>query len=112
MVILILFHSGSFRCFKHYYKEYVCKYLKKLFPRFYQESIAGTCTGISFVDSTLLHVCRNPKILIHKIFEGLAEREKCSMEWFFGFKLHLIINDKGESSISCSLLETWMTENL
>ena len=79
---------------------------------FYQESIAGTCTGISFVDSTLLHVCRNPKILIHKIFEGLAEREKCSMEWFFGFKLHLIINDKGESSISCSLLETWMTENL
>ena len=33
MVILILFHSGGFRCFKHYYKEYVCKYLKKLFPR-------------------------------------------------------------------------------
>ena len=23
MVILILFHSGGFRCFKHYYKEYV-----------------------------------------------------------------------------------------
>ena len=26
MVILILFHSGGFRCFKHYYKEYVCKH--------------------------------------------------------------------------------------
>ena len=33
MVILILFHSGGFRCFKHYYKEYVCKHLKHLFPR-------------------------------------------------------------------------------
>ena len=34
--------------------------------------------------------------LIYKTFEGHAECEKCSMEWFFGFKLHLIINDKGE----------------
>ena len=32
MVILILFHSSSFRCFKHYYKEYVCKHLEHLFP--------------------------------------------------------------------------------
>lgn len=31
MVILILFHSSVFRCFKYYYKEYVCKYLKLLF---------------------------------------------------------------------------------
>ena len=33
MVILILFHSGGFRCFKHYYNEYVCKHLTHLFPR-------------------------------------------------------------------------------
>ena len=33
MVILILFHSGGFRCFKHYYKEYVCKHLAHLFPK-------------------------------------------------------------------------------
>ena len=32
MVILILFHSGGFRCFKHYYKEYVCRHLTHLFP--------------------------------------------------------------------------------
>ena len=56
----------------------------------------GTCTGISFVDSTPLHVCRNQRILIHKTFKGLAKRGKCSMGWLFGFKLHLIINDKGE----------------
>ena len=116
MVVLILFHSGGFRCFKHYYKEYVCKHLKHLFPRqvsynrfvelekevllpmtiFIKKVLLGTCTGISFVDSTPLRVCRNQRILIHKTFEGLAERGKCSMGWFFGFKLHLIINDKGE----------------
>lgn len=56
----------------------------------------GTCTGISFVDSTPLRVCRNQRILVHKTFEGLATRGKCSMGWFFGFKLHLVINDKGE----------------
>lgn len=67
--------------------------------------LLGTCTGISFADSTPLHVCRNQRILIHKTFEGLAERGKCSMGWLFGFELHLIINDKGgKSSISCLLL--------
>ncbi len=33
MVILILFYSGGFRCFKHYYKKYVCKHLQHLFPQ-------------------------------------------------------------------------------
>ena len=117
MVILILFHSGGFRCFKHYYQEYVCKHLTHLFPKrvsynrfvelekkvllpltiFIKQVLLGTCTGISFVDSTPpLRVCRNQRILIHKTFKGLAERGKCSMGWFFGFKLHLIINNKGE----------------
>ena len=63
---------------------------------FIKKVLLRTCTGISFVDSTPLRVCRNQRILIHKTFEGLAERGKCSMGWFFGFKLHLIINDKGE----------------
>ena len=63
---------------------------------FIKKVLLRTCTGISFVDSTPLRVCRNQRILIYKTFEGLAERRKCSMGWFFGFKLHLIINDKGE----------------
>ncbi len=24
MLIMILFHSGEYRCFKHFYQEYVC----------------------------------------------------------------------------------------
>ncbi|MBY2898309.1 hypothetical protein AE938_05410 [Bacteroides fragilis] len=63
---------------------------------FIRKVLLSTCTGISFVDSTPLRICRTQRILIHKIIEGLAERGKCSMGWFFGFKLHLIINDKGE----------------
>ena len=63
---------------------------------FIKKVLLGTCTGISFVDSTPLRVCRNQRILIHKTFKGLAERGKYSMGWSFGFKLHLIINDKGE----------------
>ena len=63
---------------------------------FIKQVLLGTCTGISFVDSTPLRICRDQRILIHKTFKGLAERGKCSMGWSFGFKLHLIINDKEE----------------
>ena len=127
MVILILFHSGGFRCFKHYYKEYVCKHLKHLFPRqvsynrfvelekevllpmtiFIKRVLLGTCTGISFVDSTPLCVCRNQRILIHKTFEGLAERGRCSMGWFFGFKVALAGQDASCTQPNRELLRKW-----
>ena len=58
--------------------------------------LLGKCTGISSVDSTLLRVCKNQRIHMHKVFKGVAQRGKCSMGWFFGFKLHLICNEKGE----------------
>ena len=63
---------------------------------FVKKVLLGKCTGISFVDSTPLCVCRNQRIHIHKVFKGIAQRGKCSMGWFFGFKLHLICNEKGE----------------
>lgn len=72
------------------------KYISLTISEIAIKVLLGTCTGISFVDSTPLHVCRNQRILIHKTFKGLAKRGKCSMGWLFGFKLHLIINDKGE----------------
>ena len=53
-------------------------------------------TGIYFIDSTSISVCKNQRIKKHKVFEGLAQRGKTSMGWFFGFKLHLIINERGE----------------
>ena len=63
---------------------------------FIKEVLPGTCTGIAYVDSTPLRVCKHQRILIHKTFKGIAQRGKCPMGWLFGFKLHLIINDKGE----------------
>lgn len=53
-------------------------------------------TGTQFIDSTSLVVCSNLRINRHKVFRGLAERGHTSEGWFFGFKLHVVVNDKGE----------------
>ena len=53
-------------------------------------------TGINYVDSTYIPVCHSKRIYKHKVFKGLAALGKSSMGWFFGLKLHLIINEKGE----------------
>jgi hypothetical protein len=62
----------------------------------YLHTRKGRCTGITFVDSTPLAVCHNKRIARHKVFDGYATRGKCSMGWYFGFKLHLMVNDQGE----------------
>jgi hypothetical protein len=56
----------------------------------------GSCTSISFVDSTPIRVCKNKRISRNKVFKGVATTGKSTMGWFHGFKLHIIINDKGE----------------
>ena len=56
----------------------------------------GECTGISFIDSTTLKVCHIKREKQNCVFKGSATKGKGSLGWFFGFKLHLIINDKGE----------------
>ena len=53
----------------------------------------GDCTGISFIDSTPIRACKNKPIKCNKVFAGIATTGKSTMGWFYGFKLHLIIND-------------------
>ena len=115
MTLIVFFHSRHDRDFKHYYTEYVEEHLRPYFPalvsysRFvelmpralvplcgYLHTRKGRCTGMTFVDSTSLAVCHNRRIGRHKVFEGYATRGKSSMGWFFGFKLHLMVNDEGE----------------
>jgi hypothetical protein len=115
MTIIIDFHQSHYRNFKAYYTEHVCQHLRSEFPnlvsyeRFvilmpsvlgplsaYLQSLYGRCHGISFIDSTTLLVCDNHRIHNHKVFATLAQRGKGSMGWFYGFKLHLVINDCGE----------------
>ena len=114
MTIVILFHQSNYRTFKHFY-EYACKYLRRDFPnvisysRFvylmknlfiplfaYLLNRRGEITGIAFIDSTSIDVCHNKRIKRNKVFRGLAKRGKTTSGWFYGFKLHLIINEKGE----------------
>lgn len=115
MTIIIHFHQSGYREFKDYYQKEVLQHLRSDFPnlvsynRFvelmpkaliplclYLQSLFGQVTGISFLDSTRLVVCHNKRIQRHKVFANVATRGMSSMGWFYGFKLHLIINDQGE----------------
>ena len=103
MTILILFHSSSFRNLKHFYL-FVRTHMQKDFPhtasynRFVelQRKVWDKCTSISFIDSTPIRSCHIKREKQHKTFEEFAGKMKSTLGWFYGFKLHLIINDKGE----------------
>ena len=58
-------------------------------------SIMDKCDGISFVDSSSLEVCKRYRISIHKVFAGIAARSKTTKGWFYGLKLHLLVNQGG-----------------
>lgn len=115
ITIIIHFHQSNYRTFKAYYTKHVCKHLKTEFPKrvsysrfvrlmgqafvpltIYLLTCRGQCTGISFVDSTSIKVCHNRRIARNKVFAGIASRGKTTMGWFYGFKLHLAVNDHGE----------------
>ncbi len=112
MTILIAFHQSAYRNFKWFYTQLVCRYWRNAFPQLvsYQRFVEwmpstliplcaylrhcfGNCTGISFIDSTSIKVCHNRRIASHKVFKSLAARGKTSVDWFFGFKLHLVVNE-------------------
>lgn len=115
MTITIHFHQSNYRTFKAYYTNYVLKYLRCEFPDLVSYSrfvrLMGQafvpltlflltqrrqCTSISFMDSTPIKVCHNRRIQRNKVFAGIAARGKTTMGWFYGFKLHLVVNECGE----------------
>lgn len=115
MTMVIAFHLSNSRTFKHFYLQYVQRYWREAFPglvsypRFialqphmliplcaYLNSRKGQVTGMAFIDSTPLIVCHNRRIHSHRVFKQLAKRGKNSVGWFYGFKLHLIVNECGE----------------
>src|SRR5207249_4772829 len=65
-------------------------------PRWLLTTRFGQCSGISFIDSTKISVCHNRRIWSHKVFKALAKRGETCVDWFYGFKLHLVVNDCGE----------------
>ncbi len=115
MTILVMFHLSHYRSFKDFYlgcliREYHWAFPKAVsYNRFVElkeiafmpltvllMGLSGRKTGRYFVDSTKLPVCHNLRIKRHKVFKDVAQRGKTSTGWFYGFKLHLVLNDQGE----------------
>ncbi|MGZ3673759.1 MAG: IS982 family transposase, partial [Ktedonobacterales bacterium] len=120
MTILILFQQSGYRTFKGFSTQHVRVHLRAefsglvsytrfvaLMPRVlvplavYLQTQMGSCTGVSFIDSTALSVCKNARIHQHRVFAIDARRGKTSVGWFYGFKLHLVVNDRGELLTFC-----------
>ncbi|MDG4594397.1 MAG: IS982 family transposase [Candidatus Contendobacter sp.] len=115
MTILIAFHQARYRNFKAFYLLHPCRHGRGEFPnllsynRFvalipsalmplciYLHTRRGEDTGLAFIDATSLVVCHHRRIHSHKVFKQVARRGKTSMGWFYGFKLHRVVNDRGE----------------
>jgi len=114
VTILIAYHSSGMSCFKYFYLDLVehhrdlfpdlvhydrfIKLMKRTFPALIClfKSLEGEVTEYLFIDSTPMAVCHNLREKRHKVFKGLAAKGKTSTGWFFGLKLHMIFNTKGE----------------
>jgi hypothetical protein len=116
MTILVYYHNYGNRTFKDFYLKVVCKYMKQYFKdlvsynrfieliptvlipitAFLQLKRLGKSNQITFVDSTRIKVCHNKRMRRNKTFKGIASIGKSTMGWFFGFKLHIAIDDTGE----------------
>lgn len=116
ITIMVLFHLKGYRCLKHFYIHYVKVHMQSEFPEtvsynrfvelqgksvlpmvvFLQTCCLGKCSGISFLDSTVLKACHYKREKQNKVFKGIAAKGRGTMGWFFGFKLHIIINERGD----------------
>ncbi len=116
LTICIYFHASGFKNFKVYYQTMIKGFLRSAFSgvtsynRFIELrqkympllviysklKSAGLCDGISIIDSCKLEVCHVRREYSHKVFKGIAMKGFSSTGWFYGFKLHIIINRVGE----------------
>lgn len=115
ITIYVSFQQSKYRDFKNYYIGYVSRFLKSEFPGlvsydrfitlmkgiwiplyFFMMTLLGKKTADYIIDSTPIAVCHIKREKRNKVFKGIANKAKSTMGWFFGFKLHLVINDVGE----------------
>lgn len=116
MCISIWYHFSGYTTFKDYYIKYVVPHLKYEFPKlvsytrfielkqmvvlplfiFLVTKKLSSCTGISFIDSFKLDACHIKRSSSHKTLRNIAKRGRTSMGWFYGMKVHIIVNHKGE----------------
>ena len=121
MPILVYFHFGTFSNFKHYYLFFIRQHIADCFPDalsynrfvelmprvfikmliFMRLCSFGRCSGITFVDSTMIPVCDNLRRYANMVFAGVATDGKGTMGWCHGFKLHYLCNDRGDVLTFC-----------
>ncbi|GAA0880670.1 hypothetical protein GCM10009119_36400 [Algoriphagus jejuensis] len=63
---------------------------------FLKSQCFGAATGFSFIGYIPIRVCKNKRIKRNKVFKGIAATGKSTMGYFHGFKLHLVVNGKGQ----------------
>ena len=113
ITILMLFHRSPCKNFKYFYQSYLQLYHSEFpqmptYERFVilQQRILPMLTSflncifirkdnVAFIDSTPLSVCHNKRNSRNKVFKGLAETGKSTKGWFHGFKMHAIVDRKG-----------------
>ncbi|KJW07682.1 transposase DDE domain protein [Orientia tsutsugamushi str. UT144] len=111
---MIYFYLSPCKDFKNYYLYYLSHKYKgycclpsysriiQLWPRMLlllavlMHYLKGDDTGIYYIDSTKLAICHNKRTSSNRVFNRISKIGKSSYGWFLGFKLHIIINNKGE----------------
>ena len=117
MSICVFYHYSGYKCFQYYYQQMVVPVLKSYFPKLVSyerflclltrilpglylflkyRTLLSQQTNLYFIDSKKLVVCHNRRIHSHRVFQGQAKRGKSSTGWFYGFKLHMVINNLGQ----------------
>jgi len=114
LTILLAYHQSGMSCFKFFYLT-LLQTKQSLFPKLVHytrfvkligrtfpalvcllKSLMGEATEYLFIDSTPMPVCHIRREKRHKVFKDLAAKGKTSTGWFFGMKLHMIFNVKGD----------------
>jgi transposase len=113
MTIVLMFQESPCRNFKYFYKSYLQLYNQDfpklpsyerfvaLMPRVLMLAVvllhALLTPGrkLGYIDATSINVCHPKRIKRNKVFKGLAAIGKTTKGWFFGFKLHVIVDEKG-----------------
>lgn len=117
MTILVYYHLSPYKNFKAYYTRHVSEDLKRDFPDLISYDrfvaliprtliplmlyLAYRCqrslrTGIYYIDSTPLAACHPKRAHQHQTLKGFASWGRTSVGWFFGLKVHLLINHLGQ----------------
>ena len=121
ITIIVNFHDSKYRNFKSYYTHMILGFLKSYFPKalsysrfvevmkysliplllYIMKYGLGKCNGLNFIDSTPLIACKYQRRYSHKVMKEFADIGKSSTGWFYGMKLHLVINGDGEIISFC-----------